>query len=122
MRMFCNNRDCKEARMAENLKAIDETIAIQSELVHHLANVLEFVKGNRGTKQGNPYDFTEIKDALKHLAKLEGTIDYLNVDTRKLSGWICKKCSHGHFRCSQCTKPYCSFCNNETCPYCKTKW
>lgn len=88
----------------------------------HLANLLEFVKGNRGPKQGNPYGIPEVKEALKHLAKLEGTVDYLNVDTRKLSGWLCKKCKEPHFRCHGCGFPYCLFCAKEVCPRCQTKW
>lgn len=49
-----------------------------------LSNVLEWAKGNRGSRQGNPYTVPEIKEALKFLAKLDG-VDYLDVNTEKLS-------------------------------------
>lgn len=81
----------------------------------HLANLLEFVKGNRGPKQGNPYGIPEVEEALKHLAKLEGISDYLNVDTRKLSGWICK-CSENLIRCRDCRFPYCIDCKTKNAP------
>jgi len=51
----------------------------------HLANVLEWAVGNRGSKEGNPYSIPEIKAALKYLAKLEGITDWLDVDTARIS-------------------------------------
>ena len=37
-----------------------------------LCDLLELLKGNRGTYQGNPYFIPEVKAALKHLADLQG--------------------------------------------------
>lgn len=53
--------------------------------IYHLANVLEWAKGNRGPKTGNPYGIPEIKEALVFLAELEGIESYLDVNTKKLS-------------------------------------
>ena len=50
-----------------------------------LANVLEYAKGNRGNMNGNPYCVPEIEAALKHLAKLEGREEWLDVDTKALA-------------------------------------
>ena len=49
--------------------------------VYHLCEVLEWAKGNRGSKSGNPYLIPEIKNALKHLAELQGINDYLDAKT-----------------------------------------
>ncbi len=46
-----------------------------------LMDVLEWAKGNRGSKSGNPYMIPEIKSALKHLAKIQGRQDYLDAKT-----------------------------------------
>jgi hypothetical protein len=46
----------------------------------HLIEVVELVKGNRGSMNGNPYMIPEVKNALKHLAKLLNVTDYLEVD------------------------------------------
>lgn len=51
----------------------------------HLAAVLEWAKGYRGDKRGNPYCVPEIKAALKHLAEIEGIEDYLDVDTASIA-------------------------------------
>jgi hypothetical protein len=56
-----------------------------SDTASHLANVLEWAAGNRGSKSGNPYSIPEIKQALKHLAELTGRSDYLDVPTRTLA-------------------------------------
>ena len=56
----------------------------KNELIKALANLLEWAKGNRGSKSGNPYLFPEVKNALKVLGKLQG-VNYLDVDTKKLS-------------------------------------
>lgn len=37
-----------------------------------LCDLLELIKGNRGTYEGNPYAIPEVKAALKHLAELQG--------------------------------------------------
>lgn len=51
------------------------------ETAKHLCNVLEWAKGNRGSKDMNPYGVPEIELALKHLAHLQGISDYLDADT-----------------------------------------
>lgn len=88
----------------------------------HLANVIEWGIGNRGTKSCNPYSIPEIKSALKHLAKLQGISDHLDVDTRKLSGWTCSSCKQGQYHCEGCQSAYCLYCNKEICPRCNHKW
>lgn len=55
-------------------KANQETIKV-------LCDVLEWAKGNRGIKNGNPYGIPEIKAALKHLAELQGIKNYLDAKT-----------------------------------------
>jgi predicted membrane chloride channel (bestrophin family) len=53
--------------------------------IRHLCEVLEWAKGQRGRKDINPYMVPEIKEALKHLADLQGIKDYLDAitDTRR---------------------------------------
>jgi len=63
---------------------INESVS-SSELIKALANLLEWAKGNRGSKTGNPYGFLEVKNALKVLAKIDGVKNYLDVDTKKLA-------------------------------------
>ncbi len=53
-------------------------------LIKSLASLLEWAKGNRGTREGNPYGKPEVKDGLKTLAHITGDSDYLDVDTEKL--------------------------------------
>jgi len=48
-----------------------------------LCDLLELVKGNRGSKEGNPYLIPEVKAALQHLADLQGIKDYLNAKTKQ---------------------------------------
>lgn len=58
-------------------------------LVKSLANLLEWAKGNRGSREGSPYRFKEVQDVLKTLGLITDdkyTGDWLNVDTKKLSG------------------------------------
>lgn len=52
-----------------------------------LCDVLEWAKGNRGSKEGNPYGIREIADALKLLAKIQhgpgvGKHAWLDADTK----------------------------------------
>jgi hypothetical protein len=49
--------------------------------IAHLCNVLEWAKGNRGSKSGNPYLVPEIGAALKFLADLQGVDSYLDART-----------------------------------------
>ena len=53
--------------------------------IFHLMELLEWAKGNRGSKENNPYSIPEIKAALKHLAELQGITNYLDAktDTKK---------------------------------------
>lgn len=55
-------------------KLPDKTVTV-------LCDLLEWAKGNRGAKSGNPYLIPEIKAALKHLARLQGIDDHLDVKT-----------------------------------------
>lgn len=52
-----------------------------AETITVLKDVLEWAKGNRGSKEGNPYLIPEVKAALNHLAKLQGINDYLDAKT-----------------------------------------
>ena len=47
----------------------------------HLCNVLEWAKGNRGSKHCNPYCVPEVEAALRFLAGLQGIDDYLDAKT-----------------------------------------
>lgn len=53
---------------------------------HHLCEMLEWAKGNRGSRKGNPYMIAEVKAALKHLARERGFSDpdlnYFDVVTK----------------------------------------
>jgi len=46
-----------------------------------IQHLLEWAKGNRGAKTGNPYCIPEVRHALKTLASIQGVNDYLNADT-----------------------------------------
>jgi len=52
----------------------------QKKVEYALVNLLEWAKGNRGSKHVNPYGVTEVKDALKTLTDIWGRTDYLDVD------------------------------------------
>ena len=47
-----------------------------------LCDVIELIKGNRGSKKGNPYCIPEVRAALEHLAELQGIKDYLDANTK----------------------------------------
>ena len=51
--------------------------------VRVLCDLLEWAKGNRGTKEGNPYGITEVRAALEHLADLQGRNSYLTAITNE---------------------------------------
>ena len=51
-----------------------------------LAGLLEWAKGKRGSKHGNPYSVPEFKAALQLLAELDGVEEWQNVDTAKIAG------------------------------------
>ena len=57
-------------------------------LIKSLAALLEWSKGNRGRKDVNPYCIPEVNHALRVLVSIVGGCDYLDVDTRRLSGGI----------------------------------
>ena len=65
-------------------ESLNEGTQNKNELIKALANLLEWAKGNRGSKSGNPYGFPEVKRALEVLGKIEG-VNYMDVDTKKLS-------------------------------------
>ena len=48
-----------------------------------LVNLLEWAKGNRGSKHMNPYGVPEVKLALTTLAELYERVDYLDADRAK---------------------------------------
>ena len=50
-------------------------------LVLALCGVLEWAKGNRGPKDGNPYCVDEIKTALQVLAQRQGCKDFFDANT-----------------------------------------
>jgi len=58
------------------MKASKKTITV-------LCDLLEWAKGNRGSKEGNPYLIPEVKAALQHLADLQDIKDYLNAKTKQ---------------------------------------
>jgi hypothetical protein len=62
---------------------LNRLITVAPELDEALRDLLEWVKGNRGRKDVNPYLVPEVKAALKVLAQVDGIDDYLNVDTGK---------------------------------------
>ena len=51
-----------------------------------LMDLLEWAKGNRGSKSINPYAVPEVKNALKHLADLQGIYGYLDAETNYKGG------------------------------------
>ena len=46
-----------------------------------IQHLLEWAKGNRGAKTGNPYCIPEVRHALKTLAAIQGVNDYIDADT-----------------------------------------
>ena len=62
---------------SENLPTIEQ------ELTSALCNLLEWAKGNRGSKAANPYMVPEVVDALKLLAKIQGVENYLDAKTNE---------------------------------------
>ena len=56
-------------------------IAAAPAMYDALQNLLEWAKGNRGVKEGNPYCKPEVRQALKVLASIQGKKDYLDADT-----------------------------------------
>ena len=56
-------------------------IAAAPAMYEALQNLLEWAKGNRGVKEGNPYCKPEVRQALKVLASIQGKKDYLDADT-----------------------------------------
>ena len=57
-------------------------MAAAPELLDALCNVLEWAKGNRGSKDFNPYGVPEVRAALESLAKLQGIKSYLDAKTK----------------------------------------
>ena len=52
------------------------------ETIKVLCDLLEWGKGNRGSKNINPYGVPEIKAALEYLARLQGHKSYLDAETK----------------------------------------
>ena len=57
-------------------------MAAAPDLLKSLCNLLEWAKGNKGSKHINPYGVPEVKSALETLAKLQGIKDYLDAKTK----------------------------------------
>jgi len=51
----------------------------------HLANVIEWAKGNRGKKDGNPWSVPEVRAALEHLAETGAAENWMDVNTRHIA-------------------------------------
>ena len=53
-----------------------------------LCNLLEWAKGNRGSRCGNPYCVPEVRDALKVLARMQGLDEsrWLDAETKTRKG------------------------------------
>ena len=56
-------------------------IAAAPAMYEALQNLLEWAKGNRGAREGNPYCKPEVRQALKVLASIQGKKDYLDAAT-----------------------------------------
>jgi len=74
--------------MSQYTDDLDRKTALEhKKLVPALANLLEWAKGERGSKDINPYCVPEVKEALKVLAEIYhlDPKDYLNVPTKEIS-------------------------------------
>ena len=47
-----------------------------------LCDLLEWAKGNRGSKNTSPYGVPEMAAALQHIADLQGRKNYLDAETK----------------------------------------
>ena len=56
-------------------------IAAAPAMYEALQNLLEWAKGNRGAREGNPYCKPEVRQALKVLASIQDKKDYIDADT-----------------------------------------
>lgn len=65
----------------EDNQANGNLIAAAPAMYEALQNLLEWAKGNRGAREGNPYCKPEVRQALKVLASIQGKKDYLDADT-----------------------------------------
>jgi hypothetical protein len=69
--------------LLENLSnPINEMKSANKTTIKVLMDLLEWAKGNRGSKSGNPYGIPEVKAALQHLADLQG------IKTTSNSEWM----------------------------------
>ena len=57
-------------------------MAAAPEMYQVLCSLLEWAKGNRGSKDFNPYGVPEVKEALQAIAKLQGIENYLDAKTK----------------------------------------
>ena len=53
----------------------------ESELIAVLCDLLEWAKGNRGSKHNNPYSVPEVKAALKIISAIQGGRDWMEAKT-----------------------------------------
>ena len=65
----------------EEVLANAKFIATAPTMYEAIQHLLEWAKGNRGAKTGNPYCVPEVRHALKTLASIQGVKDYLDADT-----------------------------------------
>ena len=65
----------------QTMNANATLIAAAPAMYEALQNLLEWAKGNRGAREGNPYCKPEVRQALKVLASIQGKKDYLDADT-----------------------------------------
>ena len=56
-------------------------IAAAPAMYEALQNLLEWSKGNREAREGNPYCKPEVRQALKVLASIQDKKDYIDADT-----------------------------------------
>jgi len=66
----------KQRKAQEPITDNEKTISV-------LCDLLEWAKGNKGSKDINPYGVPEVKAALQHLADMQGIESYLDVKTKR---------------------------------------
>jgi hypothetical protein len=70
------------------IQANANLIAAAPAMYTAIQHLLEWAKGNRGSKTGNPYCIPEVRHALKTLASIQGVKDYLDADTTVEGGGL----------------------------------
>ena len=77
-------RDIARLALVDSMSQVEANaalIAAAPAMYEAVQNLLEFIKGNRGAREGNPYCKAEVRQALKVLAAIQGKKDYLDADT-----------------------------------------